>query len=155
MKDFHNLHPNWVCVEVDGNAMKSYQNSWRHHILYDIEHCYAGVLYFIATTTIFDRLQTYRFDAKWEAHEQSPTRVLWCDMSISVVSKRGLMASPHQWPSIAPDLSWLQTIIWLLSLGILPTRIKTKPNHRYILSYSRISWAVLIKISQWGHYHNV
>mgnify|MGYP000898227696 CR=1 FL=1 len=40
------------------------------------------------------------------------------------------MASPHQWPSIAPDLSWLQTIIWLLSLGILPTRIKTKPNHR-------------------------
>jgi len=41
MKDFKNLPPKRVCIQLAGNAMKSYHNSWGPRIIYDNEHWHA------------------------------------------------------------------------------------------------------------------
>lgn len=83
-EDFLNLCPTIDGVQLAENIMKLHHRSLRPCLLYNNQRCWAGLLHSITLTIKTSGcLESCWFWDNWEAHLQSPTRLLWGDIGIS------------------------------------------------------------------------
>ena len=154
-EDFLNLCPTIDGVQLAENIMKLHHRSLRPCLLYNNQHCWAGLLHSITLTIKTSGcLKSCWFWDNWEAHLQSPTRLLWGDIGISSAHYRVPNASIHQWPSIGCLLLCLKTTLRLLWVRFLQSFMKWEPNNGHKTLCGGISCMLLIKPSNRINHYN-